>query len=58
MNDSVVALRDIFEFRQLGVKNGQIEGDFPPTGNIPKFMQRLQDMGIDLPLSIFTPKKK
>ena len=58
MNDSVVALRDIFEFRQLGVKNGQIEGDFPATGNIPKFMQRMQDMGIELPLSIFTPKKK
>jgi pilus assembly protein CpaF len=57
MNDSVVALRDLFEFRQLGVKNGQIEGDFPATGNIPNFMHRMQDMGIDLPLTIFTPKK-
>lgn len=58
LNDSVVTLRDIFEFRQLGVKNGQIEGDFPATGNIPKCMQRMQDMGIDMPLSIFTPKTK
>lgn len=57
MNDSVVALRDIFEFRQTGVNNGQIEGYFPATGNIPNFMQRLQDMRVDLPLSIFTPKK-
>lgn len=57
INDSVVTLRDIFEFRQLGVKNGKIEGDFPATGNIPNFMHRMQDMGIDLPLSIFTPKK-
>ena len=58
LNDSVVTLRDIFEFRQLGVKNGHIEGDFPATGNIPGFIKRMQDMGIDLPLSIFTPKTK
>lgn len=58
LTDSVVALRDIFEFRHLGVKDGQIEGDFPATGNIPKFMDRMRDMGIELPLSIFTPKKK
>lgn len=57
LHDSVVALRDIFEFRQLGMKDGQIEGDFPATGNIPKFMDRMQDLGVELPLSIFTPKK-
>jgi hypothetical protein len=52
-----VALRDLFEFRQLNVKDGHIEGDFPATGNIPNFMHRMQDMGVELPLSIFTPKK-
>jgi pilus assembly protein CpaF len=57
LNDSVVTLRDIFEFRQLGVTNGQIEGSFLATGNIPGFIKRVQDMGIELPLSIFTPKK-
>jgi pilus assembly protein CpaF len=56
LKDSVVTLRDIFEFRQLDMTNGQIAGDFPATGNIPNFMQRMQDMGIELPLSIFTPK--
>jgi pilus assembly protein CpaF len=58
LTDSVVTLRDIFEFRQLDVKNGQIEGDFPATGNIPNFIQRMQNMGIDMPLSTFTPKTK
>jgi pilus assembly protein CpaF len=58
LNDSVVTLRDIFEFHQLGVKNGQIEGNFLPTGNIPNFLPRMQEMEIDLPLSIFTPKTK
>lgn len=57
VNDSVVTLRDIFEFRQDSVTNGQIEGKFSATGNIPNFIKRMQDMGIDLPLSIFTPKK-
>ncbi len=56
LTDSVVTMRDIFEFRQLDVKNGQILGDFPATGNIPRFMDRMRDMNIDLPLSIFTPK--
>ncbi|HZM22501.1 MAG TPA: ATPase, T2SS/T4P/T4SS family [Anaerolineales bacterium] len=58
LSDSVVTLRDIFEFRQLDVKDGHIEGDFPAMGNIPKFMHRMQDMGIGLPISIFTPKTK
>jgi pilus assembly protein CpaF len=57
VNDSVVTLRDIFEFRQLGVTNGQIEGDFSATGNIPNFIKRMQEMDIDMPLSVFTPKK-
>jgi pilus assembly protein CpaF len=58
LNDSIVTLRDIFEFYQLGVKDGQIEGDFRATGNIPGFIKRMQDLEIDLPLSIFTPKTK
>jgi pilus assembly protein CpaF len=57
LNDSVVTLRDIFEFRQLGVTNGQIEGDFSATGNIPNFIKRMQEMDIEMPLSVFTPKK-
>lgn len=57
LKDSVVTLRDLFEFRQLNMTNGRIEGDFPATGNIPQFMERFRDMDIDLPLSIFTPKK-
>jgi pilus assembly protein CpaF len=56
LQDSVVTLRDIFTFRQLDVKNGKIVGDFPPTGNIPGFMPRLQASGFELPLSMFTPK--
>ena len=58
LNDAVVGLRDIFEFRQLDIKDGQITGDFPATGNIPGFMPKLQAAGFDLPLSIFTPKTK
>lgn len=58
LNHSVVTLRDIFEFRQTGVQDGKVAGYFPATGNIPNFMGRMQDMGIELPLSIFTPKTK
>lgn len=58
LNDSVVTLRDIFEFRQTSLQNGRIEGDFSANGNIPNFLPRIQAMEIDLPLSIFTPKSK
>ena len=58
LNDSVVTLRDIFEFRQTGMQDSQVVGYFPAIGNIPNFMGRMQDLGIDLPLSIFTPKTK
>lgn len=49
-------ISDIFQFQQTGVEKGIIQGKFTPTGNIPKFIERLQDAGYDFPEEFFAPK--
>jgi pilus assembly protein CpaF len=56
MQGDIVELQDIFEFRQTGVEDGRIRGHFTATGRIPGFLNRIQTAGIELPLSLFTPK--
>ena len=46
-------LRDIFGFRQIGVKDGKAYGEFYATGFEPSFLGRLKANGIDLPMSLF-----
>ncbi len=55
VSEGVVTTRDIFEFRQTGLVENRIAGYFSATGNIPGAIKDLQDVGVDLPLSIFTP---
>ncbi len=55
MQGDIVALQDIFEFRQTGVKDGQITGHFTATGHVPRFLDRISNVGIELPMRIFTP---
>jgi len=60
MEGDVVALQDIFEFRQTGVQDGKITGHHTATGYIPKFLDRIKAAGVELPsatvpLSLFTP---
>jgi pilus assembly protein CpaF len=49
-------LRDLYGYRQLGVKNGQTVGEFYATGYEPSFLGRLKSQGIDLPASLFTDR--
>jgi pilus assembly protein CpaF len=42
-------LRDIFGFRQLGLRNGAAYGEFYATGYEPTFLGRLKSMGIEFP---------
>jgi pilus assembly protein CpaF len=55
LQGDAIILKDIFEFRQTGVKDGKITGHFTATGHIPKVVTELQESGIDLPLSLLTP---
>ena len=49
----VITMTDIFVFEQTGIDNGQIVGRLRPTGLRPKFMEKIEASGINLPPSIF-----
>jgi pilus assembly protein CpaF len=46
-------LRDVFGFRQLGLRNGEAHGEFYATGYEPTFLARLKSMGLELPQDLF-----
>lgn len=56
LEGNVIMLQDIFQFEITGQEEGQITGRYLPTGIIPHFLERIQAQGIDLPLSLFTPR--
>lgn len=53
LEGQVILLQDLFVFRQRGVQQERIVGDFAPTGIRPKFVDRLEARGINLPHEIF-----
>lgn len=56
VKDTEYELREIYGFRQMGVKDGQAFGEFYATGNKPTFLPRLEASGITLPESLFEKK--
>ena len=54
MEGELVTMQDIFSFHKRGIReNGEVLGDFLPTGIRPQFSQRLLVTGIQLPVSMF-----
>jgi len=58
MEGDIVTMQDIFIFRKRGIReNGDVIGEFTPTGIRPKFSERLAVTGVHLPMSMFEPQK-
>jgi len=53
MEGDVITMTDIFVFEQTGMENGKIIGRLRATGLRPKFMDKIETAGINLPPSIF-----
>ena len=54
MEGEVVTMQDIFVYKKMGIgENGEVLGEFVPTGIRPKFAERLVTSGIHLPLDMF-----
>src|SRR5271169_5032951 len=54
MEGEVVTMQDIFVFHKRGIReNGEVLGDFLPTGIRPRFAERLVVTGIQLPMGMF-----
>ena len=53
MEGDVVVMQDIFKFEQMGIEGGKIIGRLQPTGIRPKFTEKLETVGIQLPPEVF-----
>jgi pilus assembly protein CpaF len=59
MEEDVVTTQDIFVFEQQGVdKDGRIRGFHRATGVRPKFSDRLERAGLNLPQELFDPARR
>jgi pilus assembly protein CpaF len=58
MEGDVVTLNDIFSFTQTGVDGqGRVRGRFAATGIRPKFVQRFESLGMQVPADLFNPHR-
>ena len=53
MEGDIIVLSDIFVFEQQGLENGKVIGRLKPTGIRPRFIERIEEAGIQLPPNIF-----
>ncbi len=53
MEGDVVVMQEVFTFEQTGIIDGQIQGILRPTGIRPKFTEKFEVMGINLPPALF-----
>jgi len=57
MEGDVVVMQDIFKYMQSGIEDGKVIGQFRPTGVRPKFMERVERKGFNVPASMFMMKR-
>ena len=53
MEGDVIVMQDVFVFEQTGLVEGKIQGRLKPTGIRPKFVEKFEIMGINLPPGLF-----
>jgi pilus assembly protein CpaF len=57
MEGEIITMQDIFVYQKKGIgPNGQVLGEFMPTGIRPKFAERLLVAGFRLPIDMFERK--
>ncbi|AOJ27243.1 pilus assembly protein CpaF [Burkholderia seminalis] len=59
MEGDIINMQEIFTFKRTGVdRDGSVRGHFCATGVRPKFVERLQAFGINLPDSLYDPSQR
>jgi pilus assembly protein CpaF len=54
MEENIISMQDIFTFQKRGIgPSGKVIGTFKPTRIRPRFLDRLQVAGIQLPPATF-----
>ncbi len=58
IESGVVLLQEVFRFVQTGIgSDGHAQGAFEPTGVRPRFLQHMQEEGVQLPAELFQRRK-
>ena len=53
MEADFIILQDIFRFELRGIHNrGKVKGEFVSTGIMPKFVQKLKEKGMNIPIEL------
>ncbi len=58
MEGDIVVMQDIFRYQQTALKDARVEGYYTATGIRPKFMEKIEMAGIELPPSMFMPTQR
>jgi pilus assembly protein CpaF len=53
MEGDTILLQEVFRYRNLPSRDGKPTGELAATGLRPKFMDKLNDVGIELPAKVF-----
>jgi len=53
MEGDIIVMQDIFEFKQVDVRDGHVIGEFRSTGVRPKFMDRIEQAGLHINPRVF-----
>jgi pilus assembly protein CpaF len=53
MEGDIITMTDIFVFEQTGFEDGRVIGRLRPTGLRPRFIDKIEQSGINLPAAIF-----
>ncbi|MCG4453526.1 CpaF family protein [Pseudomonas sp. MMS21-TM103] len=57
MEGEIITMTEIFSFVRRGMgENGEVLGDYRPTGMVPAFREVMSKRGIELPLEMFRPE--
>jgi len=57
MEGDMITMQEIFAYKMMGLTDDrQVKGRFVTTGIRPKFMTRLEEMGVNLPAQLFREK--
>jgi pilus assembly protein CpaF len=53
MEGDIITMSDIYKFEKVGFENGRVIGMLRPTGLRPRFVDKIEEVGIHLPPGVF-----
>ena len=53
MEGGTPLMQDLFRFQETGRSGGKLEGEFSPTGIVPRIVHEQREKGVEIPLEMF-----